>query len=141
MTCHDGRKSSEVNERHFAKDLLVRGQFMPIKTAQEFNSSKRTLKEIESPKRTGVSLVFPLRKNFLQDEKVNPRMMGGYVGADLTEVPTVMHADEIFSNSVNADADAYAETLQTIVVKPPWIDSLANGERPYAFQIDSAPSH
>ncbi|KAM3185161.1 hypothetical protein ACTXT7_006906 [Hymenolepis weldensis] len=28
---------------------------------------------------------------------------------------------------VNADADADAETLQTIVVKPPWIDSVATG--------------
>ncbi|KAM3179540.1 hypothetical protein ACTXT7_000429 [Hymenolepis weldensis] len=42
---------------------------------------------------------------------------------------------------VNADADACEETLQTIVVKPPWIDSVANGGGPYIFQQDSAPSH
>ncbi|KAM3186550.1 hypothetical protein ACTXT7_004121 [Hymenolepis weldensis] len=29
---------------------------------------------------------------------------------------------------VNANADAYVETLQTIVVKLPWIDSVANGK-------------
>ncbi|KAM3181731.1 hypothetical protein ACTXT7_013783, partial [Hymenolepis weldensis] len=32
---------------------------------------------------------------------------------------------------VDADGDACIETLQTIVVKPSWIDSLANRERPY----------
>ncbi|KAM3175288.1 hypothetical protein ACTXT7_008820 [Hymenolepis weldensis] len=42
---------------------------------------------------------------------------------------------------INTDADAYVETLQTIVVKPPWIDSAANGGRSYIFQQDSAPSH
>ncbi|KAM3183734.1 hypothetical protein ACTXT7_009791 [Hymenolepis weldensis] len=42
---------------------------------------------------------------------------------------------------VNADADAYVKTLQTIVVKPPWIDSVANGGRPSVLQQDLAPSH
>ncbi|KAM3176011.1 hypothetical protein ACTXT7_007341 [Hymenolepis weldensis] len=42
---------------------------------------------------------------------------------------------------VNADADAYVVTLQAIVVKPLWIDSVANGARPYVFLQDSAPSH
>ncbi|KAM3178509.1 hypothetical protein ACTXT7_002389 [Hymenolepis weldensis] len=42
---------------------------------------------------------------------------------------------------VNADADDYAETLQTIVAKPPWIDSVANGGRPCVFQQDSPPCH
>ncbi|KAM3175390.1 hypothetical protein ACTXT7_008630 [Hymenolepis weldensis] len=83
---------------------------------------------------------------------------------DPTEVPTVMHAHEVSSNSdvfgvssevhimtpqlfpqslrVNVDADACVETLQTIVVKPPWTDSVANGRRPsYVHQRDSAPSH
>ncbi|VUZ55870.1 unnamed protein product, partial [Hymenolepis diminuta] len=27
---------------------------------------------------------------------------------------------------VSVDADAYVETLQTIVVKPPWMDSVVN---------------
>ncbi|KAM3179802.1 hypothetical protein ACTXT7_017565 [Hymenolepis weldensis] len=40
----------------------------------------------------------------------------------------------------NADVDAYVETLQIVVVKPPWIDSVANEGRPYVFQQDSAPS-
>ncbi|KAM3170989.1 hypothetical protein ACTXT7_017513 [Hymenolepis weldensis] len=42
---------------------------------------------------------------------------------------------------VSADVDAYVETLQTIVVKPPWTDRVANGGRPYVFQLHSAPSH
>ncbi|KAM3182791.1 hypothetical protein ACTXT7_011608 [Hymenolepis weldensis] len=72
-------------------------------------------------------------------------IIDGYVGADFTEVPAVIHEHEVSSNSddfrVNADADAYVETLQTIVVKPPWIDSVANRGRPYVFQQNSAPSH
>ncbi|KAM3180286.1 hypothetical protein ACTXT7_016585, partial [Hymenolepis weldensis] len=31
--------------------------------------------------------------------------------------------------SASASADANVETLQAIVVKPPWIDSMANGGR------------
>ncbi|KAM3180249.1 hypothetical protein ACTXT7_016654 [Hymenolepis weldensis] len=42
---------------------------------------------------------------------------------------------------VNAGADAYVETLQTIVVKPSWIDCVANGGRPYVFQQRSTPCH
>ncbi|KAM3177024.1 hypothetical protein ACTXT7_005328 [Hymenolepis weldensis] len=43
--------------------------------------------------------------------------------------------------TANADADACVKTLPTIVVKPPWIDSVANGGRPHIFQQYSAPSH
>ncbi|KAM3179374.1 hypothetical protein ACTXT7_000678 [Hymenolepis weldensis] len=39
----------------------------------------------------------------------------------------------------NADADAYVETLQTIV-KSAWIGNVANGGRPHALQQDSASS-
>ncbi|KAM3185356.1 hypothetical protein ACTXT7_006534 [Hymenolepis weldensis] len=82
-------------------------------------------------------------------------MIGCYVRADPTEVSaTVMCTKFLVTVMVfgvtqgimtptffsNADADAYVETLQTIVVKPPWIDGVAN-ERPYVFQRDSAPSH
>ncbi|KAM3172148.1 hypothetical protein ACTXT7_015146 [Hymenolepis weldensis] len=94
-------------------------------------------------------------------------MIGGYVRVEPTEFPITMHEREVSSNSdglrccegsergalhdssiflkdlsVNADADAYVETLQIIVVVMPWIDSTANGGRPlYVFQQDSAPSH
>ncbi|KAM3177469.1 hypothetical protein ACTXT7_004498 [Hymenolepis weldensis] len=47
---------------------------------------------------------------------------------------------EFVAGHVSAVADAYVETLQTIAVKPSWIDSVANG-RAYVFQLDSAPSH
>ncbi|KAM3172464.1 hypothetical protein ACTXT7_014469 [Hymenolepis weldensis] len=81
------------------------------------------------------------KKNDGWDEEVNRRndyVWAGYVWADPTEVPTVRHAHEV-SITVNADADACAETLQTIVLKPPWIDSVVNGGGPYVFQQDSAP--
>jgi inhibitor of nuclear factor kappa-B kinase subunit alpha len=39
---------------------------------------------------------------------------------------------------LRVNADAYVETLQTIV--KPWIDSVANG-RAYVFQQDSASAH
>ncbi|KAM3179735.1 hypothetical protein ACTXT7_000018 [Hymenolepis weldensis] len=71
-------------------------------------------------------------------------MIGEYVLADPTEVPTVMHGHKVSSNSdglrVNTDADAYVETLQTIVVKPLWVDGVVNG-RPFVFQQDSVLSH
>ncbi|KAM3171126.1 hypothetical protein ACTXT7_017243, partial [Hymenolepis weldensis] len=38
---------------------------------------------------------------------------------------------------VSADPGAYLETLQTII-KPPWIDNLADGGKPYVSQEDSA---
>ncbi|KAM3176057.1 hypothetical protein ACTXT7_007287 [Hymenolepis weldensis] len=84
-------------------------------------------------------------------EKPMQEMVDGCVRADPTEVPTVMHVHEVSSNTdairccyfdkeyfmtpqffpqgltVNTHADVYVETLQTITVKPPWIDSVANG--------------
>ncbi|KAM3182979.1 hypothetical protein ACTXT7_011264 [Hymenolepis weldensis] len=47
----------------------------------------------------------------------------------------------VSSGEVNAYADTYVEILQTIAVKPRWIDSAAYGGRPYVFQQDSALSH
>ncbi|KAM3187042.1 hypothetical protein ACTXT7_003072 [Hymenolepis weldensis] len=101
------------------------------------------------------------------NEKTSTRMkksigeiIGGYVLAGPTEVPTVIHVHEFSNNGdgvisregpimtpqflpqglrVSADADACMETLQTIV-KPPRIDSVANG-RPCVFQQNSALSH
>ncbi|KAM3181892.1 hypothetical protein ACTXT7_013461 [Hymenolepis weldensis] len=122
--------------------------------------AKSLLNKLEGPEDEG-SLVFLLRKNFHQDYKANREIIGDYVWADPTEVPSVTHSHEVFSNSdafrrsegniitllffpqdisVHADADAYLVTIQTIAVKPPWIDSVANG-RANIFQLDSAPSH
>ncbi|KAM3173945.1 hypothetical protein ACTXT7_011529 [Hymenolepis weldensis] len=42
---------------------------------------------------------------------------------------------------VSGDANAYVGTLQTIVVKSPWIDNVANGGRPHVFQQGSATFH
>ncbi|KAM3186988.1 hypothetical protein ACTXT7_003223 [Hymenolepis weldensis] len=42
---------------------------------------------------------------------------------------------------VNADVDAYVETLQTVVVRPPWVDSMPNRGRLDVFHQDSVPSH
>ncbi|KAM3174849.1 hypothetical protein ACTXT7_009665 [Hymenolepis weldensis] len=74
-----------------------------------------TLKEIEAPRRTEMSLAFfPTKKTATRMKK------------DLR---------------VNTDADAYVETIQTIVIEPPWIDNVANGGRLYVFQQDPATSH
>ncbi|KAM3174001.1 hypothetical protein ACTXT7_011430 [Hymenolepis weldensis] len=64
-------------------------------------------------------------------------------------IGTVLHQDlgnktyvlRKVSPRVNADADTYLQTLQTIVFKPSCIESVANGGRPSVFQEDSAPSH
>ncbi|KAM3181794.1 hypothetical protein ACTXT7_013656, partial [Hymenolepis weldensis] len=59
-----------------------------------------------------------------------------------------VNADADADTDVDADSDAYVEILQTIVVKPSWIDSVAtNGGRlpppppPHIFQQNSPPSH
>ncbi|KAM3174715.1 hypothetical protein ACTXT7_009973, partial [Hymenolepis weldensis] len=46
----------------------------------------------------------------------------------------------LFPQGLRVNANAYVKTLQTIVIQPPWIDSVVNG-RPHIFQQDSAPSH
>ncbi|KAM3177963.1 hypothetical protein ACTXT7_003501 [Hymenolepis weldensis] len=59
----------------------------------------------------------------------------------LKEQQYIMTAPLLFPQGlgVNADADAYVETLQIIVVNL-WIDSVFNGVRPPSvFQQDSAP--
>ncbi|KAM3175730.1 hypothetical protein ACTXT7_007935 [Hymenolepis weldensis] len=72
--------------------------------------------------------------------------------ANPTEVPTAIYVHEVSTKSdgfqchirVNAgvDADAYVETIQTIVVESPRIESEANGGgSSYVFQQDSAPFH
>ncbi|KAM3185299.1 hypothetical protein ACTXT7_006654 [Hymenolepis weldensis] len=76
-------------------------------------------------------------------KKVNPRNDKWWLCvADPTEVPAVMHAKEVsINNDGLVNADAYVETLQTIVIRPPWVDNVANGGRHYVFQQESVPSH
>ncbi|KAM3179800.1 hypothetical protein ACTXT7_017572 [Hymenolepis weldensis] len=71
-------------------------------------------------------------------------MVGGHVREEPTGAPTVVHAQSGHQQiNANADADVCVETLQTIVVKSPWIDySVANEGRPsYVFQQDTVLSH
>ncbi|KAM3177201.1 hypothetical protein ACTXT7_005012 [Hymenolepis weldensis] len=52
------------------------------------------------------------------------------------------HQPRARENRIKADVDAYMETLQTIVVKPPWIDGVVSGRPPlHIFQQDSPPPH
>ncbi|KAM3187227.1 hypothetical protein ACTXT7_002719 [Hymenolepis weldensis] len=88
---------------------------------------KRLSRKLRHPEEEECLLFFSNEDNFNQDEEVNRRTVrwGLRVNVD-----------------VDVDADAYVESLQTIAVKPPWIDSVANGGRsPYVFDQDSAPSH
>ncbi|KAM3182337.1 hypothetical protein ACTXT7_012585 [Hymenolepis weldensis] len=101
----------------------------------------------------------------------NDRVLAMCGWVDCTEIPTLMLAHEAPTNGAvksevllrvrkrhimtppyfpqdlranaggGADTNVYVETLQTIVVKPPWVDSVVNGGRPYVFQQDSPPSH
>ncbi|KAM3185743.1 hypothetical protein ACTXT7_005757 [Hymenolepis weldensis] len=58
-------------------------------------------------------------------------------------IKSVVHQDLEYKSYVltRGHADAYAETVQNIVVKPPWGESVGNGGRPYVFQHASPPSH
>ncbi|KAM3179359.1 hypothetical protein ACTXT7_000760 [Hymenolepis weldensis] len=74
----------------------------------------------------------------------NPEKSMRHLSKDLQVSEEATIYKEWLSNvfrRVNADANAYVETIQIIVVKPFWIDSEANGGRPYVFQQDSPPSH
>ncbi|KAM3183463.1 hypothetical protein ACTXT7_010305 [Hymenolepis weldensis] len=79
--------------------------------------AKRLSKKLRHPEERQYFRFFFDEENLHQDEKVSPR-------------------------NDSANADAHIETLQTTVVKPPWIDSVANGGKSsYFFQQDSAPSY
>ncbi|KAM3178911.1 hypothetical protein ACTXT7_001658 [Hymenolepis weldensis] len=111
-----------------------------ISSRESFNACTTILKQIEASRRRGVSLVFLRPKNFHQDEKSIEEMVGGWLrGGGPTEVPTVMHVVEVSRNSdgfrvnADADADAYVETFQIIVIKPPWIDGVANEDDATSF--------
>ncbi|KAM3171281.1 hypothetical protein ACTXT7_016924 [Hymenolepis weldensis] len=84
--------------------------------------AKRLFKKLKHPEEEERLSSYSDRKNFQQDEKVNA-------------------GNDRWLAIVNVGTDAYVETLQASVVKPPWINGLANGGRPYVFQLDSAPSH
>ncbi|KAM3184540.1 hypothetical protein ACTXT7_008151 [Hymenolepis weldensis] len=67
-------------------------------------------------------------------------MIDDNVWAVLIEVPTVMRMKfpapvMVFGVALRANADAYVETLQTIVAKPPWIDNVANGRSMSSVKI------
>ncbi|KAM3173902.1 hypothetical protein ACTXT7_011644 [Hymenolepis weldensis] len=99
---------------------------------ESIDACKTTLKESEASGRREASLVFLRRKKtFTGIKKSVEEMTGDCVRTDPTEVPTVMQAHEAWSNRhimtppffpqglrVNADADAYVETLRTIVKLP-----------------------
>ncbi|KAM3183956.1 hypothetical protein ACTXT7_009325 [Hymenolepis weldensis] len=64
-----------------------------------------------------------------------------HLSVDSLRTPEFVRRVHEMGLGVNADTDAYVETLRTIVVNPPWIDSVASEGRPYFSQQDSAPSH
>ncbi|KAM3179770.1 hypothetical protein ACTXT7_017639 [Hymenolepis weldensis] len=43
--------------------------------------------------------------------------------------PPLFPQDHRVDADADADADAYVETVQTVIVKPPWMDSVAIGGR------------
>ncbi|KAM3171983.1 hypothetical protein ACTXT7_015482 [Hymenolepis weldensis] len=107
-------------------------------------------KKLKYPEEEECLWFFSDQKNFHWDEKVNPRN-NRWPCADPTQVPTVMHAHEVFINSKvlnffprnlrdNVETDAYVEALRTIF-KPSWTDGVDRAGRLCVFQQDSAPSY
>ncbi|KAM3179768.1 hypothetical protein ACTXT7_017642 [Hymenolepis weldensis] len=141
MAWHDGRKPWEVNEQHHAKDLQVsegttmckeccpsrpriqisyifgRGrQFMWTKTTQE-NGLMRAKLLLEKLKHSEEEECLWLISKLKTSTRMKKSLKEGVrVSAD-----------------ADADVNAYVETLQTIVIKPPWIDGVVNGGGPYVF--------
>ncbi|KAM3170920.1 hypothetical protein ACTXT7_017644 [Hymenolepis weldensis] len=106
---------------------------MSTETAQESRlmRAKGLLKKLKHPEEEECLWFFSDQNNFHQDEKTTVMPFGVVKGSEGEDL------------RVNANADVYVETLLTIVIKPPWIDNVANGTplSPYIFQKDSAPSH
>ncbi|KAM3176470.1 hypothetical protein ACTXT7_006459 [Hymenolepis weldensis] len=88
--------------------------FMWTKITQE-NRLKRTnrlLNKVKHPEEQECLWFLSDQKTSTRMKKSIEEMIGGYC------------------LKVNAEADAYVESLQTIVVKLSWIDSVANGTPP-----------
>ncbi|KAM3185178.1 hypothetical protein ACTXT7_006878 [Hymenolepis weldensis] len=142
---HGGQKSLEVNARHLAKDLQVSEGTIRNISHQDFRYKSHMF---SNENNRSVFAFTPTKKASTRVKKSIEGMRGGYVRTDLTEVPVVMPTKfpatmMVFGIGlkVNADADAYMENLQDIVVKSLWRDSAANGRRPYVFQEDLSPFH
>jgi DDE superfamily endonuclease len=138
--------------------VMRRGHFMSAKNRENrLIRSKRLLNNLKHPEEPNILWFFSDEKNFDQDQKVN-RKNDRWLCSDPSEVPIVMHTKfpssvmvfgvvtneghvmppYFFPQGLRVNADAYIETLDTIV--KPWIDTVAQG-RPYVFQQDSAPAH
>ncbi|KAM3176140.1 hypothetical protein ACTXT7_007094 [Hymenolepis weldensis] len=108
--------------------VLRRGrQFMSTKTTREncIMCAKPLLNKLEHPEEEQCLWFFPVEKNLHQNERINRRNNRWLLRVNPTEVPTVMHAREVSSNS---DAALNRQCSQ-------W------KKTPYVFQQDSAPSH
>ncbi|KAM3176323.1 hypothetical protein ACTXT7_006739 [Hymenolepis weldensis] len=125
-----------------SEHLSLRGrQFVWTKTTEENRlvRAKRLLNRLKHPEEEECLWLF-------FDEKISPRikksiqeMIGGYVRADPIEVPAAMRTNfpaqqtvMVFSG-LRVNIDAYVENRRTTVVKPPWIDGVANEGKPYVF--------
>ncbi|VUZ43033.1 unnamed protein product [Hymenolepis diminuta] len=104
--------------------------------------------EIAGPLKVTTSFDRKVRKELLNENKGDEltatrkrRQEHCQRSADSLRRPEfAIHAHE--GLRVSGDVDVYLEILQTVVIRPPWIDKVANGGRPpYAFQQDSAPFH
>ncbi|KAM3182254.1 hypothetical protein ACTXT7_012772 [Hymenolepis weldensis] len=128
-------------------DMLIK-EPRKSKGPAERNSEK--MRRYSTRSITAVPDETPVQKIFIKMKKSIGEMIDGYVREDPAEVSTIMctklaptmmvfgvvvvsteghiMTPQFFPQSlrVSANADAHVETLQTIV-KPPWIDSVANG--------------
>ncbi|KAM3170943.1 hypothetical protein ACTXT7_017601 [Hymenolepis weldensis] len=102
--------------------------------------AKGVSNKLKHPEEQGAFDISPTKTISIRMEKSMEELIGGYGWADPIEIPPQLVPPQ--GLRVNADVEAYVETLQATVVKPPWIDSVVNGGRPpCVFQPDSLPSH
>ncbi|KAM3185067.1 hypothetical protein ACTXT7_007104 [Hymenolepis weldensis] len=98
--------------------------------------------EIEKFQRVAISFVCKVRKELLNEKngdelalmrkRKQEHCQRPALSLSLTHSLRTPEFDLRVNEDADADvdADAYVETLQTIVVKPPWTDSVASGGRP-----------
>ncbi|KAM3174540.1 hypothetical protein ACTXT7_010327 [Hymenolepis weldensis] len=124
--------------RHLAQDLPVSEGTMRNVVHQALGYKSHAFLD-KHPEEQECPWFYSDKKTFTRMKKSIEELIDGHVRADPIELSPVVHAHE--GLRVNADADAYVETPQTIATKPLWIDSVDNGERSYLFQHGSTPSH
>lgn len=151
------RQTVHEDIRYFSYKMR-KGQFLSqaMKDKRKARAAK-LLNKLKHPLLPNMLWVFSDEKNFCQDQMVNtqnnrwlavspkdvPRVMKNKYPANIMVFGVVTSDGDVmppfmFPQGLRLNTDGYIKCLEEVVL--PWIKGVA-GERPYAWQQDSAPCH